>query len=125
MPVDWRRYPKEWSAFSAQIRFGRAKGRCECNGQCGIHQGHPILRRCTERHHEKARYAAGKVRLTLAHLCNCEPICMNPEHVIAACQRCHLRIDRFKHARNRLVTQRGQPHTYNRHLTAPLPTSLP
>jgi hypothetical protein len=38
---------------------------------------------------------------------------LNPEHVIAACQRCHLRIDRFLHAAHRLARQlaRQQPTT--------------
>lgn len=125
MPVDWRLYPANWHAFSAQIRFGRARGRCECTGQCGLHQGRPILRRCTERHGEKARYAKGIIRLTVAHLCQCDPLCLNPGHVIAACQRCHLRIDRFRHARNRLTTQKAPPRPYDRHLTHPLTSPLP
>ena len=108
MPIDWRLYPLGWKDFSAEIRFQRARGRCECSGQCGLHQGHPIKRRCVELHGKKASYAKGKVTLTVAHLCECDPICTNPNHVLAACQRCHLRIDRYRHARHRIVTQRAQ-----------------
>ena len=104
MPVDPTKYPPGWRDFSASIRFDRAKGRCECVGQCGLHQPNPTTRRCVELHHAKALWARGVVRLTVAHLCDCDPICMNPSHVIAACQRCHLRIDRQKHTATRRAT---------------------
>lgn len=106
MPVDWTRYPPNWPGFSAQIRFARARGRCECTGQCGMHRPNPAPRRCVELHHTPARWFRGTVRLTVAHLCHCDPPCANPAHVIAACQRCHLRIDRFRHAQARLHNAR-------------------
>lgn len=108
MPTDPRMYPLGWKDFSAEIRFQRARGRCECSGQCGLHSGYPTRRRCVELHGKKASYAKGTVRLTVAHLCSCHPICLNPNHVIAACQRCHLRIDRFRHAKNRIATQKAR-----------------
>jgi hypothetical protein len=61
-----------------------------------------------------AHYARGKVILTVAHLCACDPICLNPAHVIAACQRCHLRIDRFKHAAHRLANQETRQEAQER-----------
>jgi len=102
VPCDITRYGPDWPAFSLEIRFVRAQQVCECSGQCGIHHG----RRCTEHHHTKARWAKGTVRLTVAHLCECSPPCTDPNHVIAACQRCHLRIDRFRHAQARLERAR-------------------
>lgn len=111
MPFDRKKYPPHWDAFSAEIRFVRAGGRCECMGECGLHgpslfnDGKP--RRCTELHGEKAKWAKGKVMLTVAHLnylggpCRCEPRCAIPEHVSAMCQRCHLRIDIDRHVLNR------------------------
>lgn len=102
MPCDMLRYPKDWTSFSKAIRFIRANFQCECSGLCGIHHG----RRCSERHHTKALWAKGQVRLTVAHLCNCDPPCADPNHVIAACQRCHLRIDRYKHAKSSQATRR-------------------
>jgi hypothetical protein len=101
MPIDYRRYPPNWLEFSNHIRFARARGQCECTGHCGLHGGRPNGKRCTERHHEPARWAKGTVRLTVAHLCDCDPPCQIPSHVLAMCQRCHLRVDRFKHARAR------------------------
>jgi len=63
LPSNRHRYPPTWNENSRRIRFQRAEGRCECTGQCGLHQG----RRCTERHGEPAVYARGKVVLTVAH----------------------------------------------------------
>lgn len=108
MPCDLTVYGPEWRAFSAHIRFVRAALRCECTGQCGRHRG----RQCQERHHQKALWARGTVRLQVAHLCGCDPPCMNPDHVIASCGRCHLRIDRWKHTTARLAgptSQRWHP----------------
>jgi hypothetical protein len=93
MPFDKSRYPRNWDTFTHSIKQGRAKGRCECTGQCRLHQPNPRPRRCIELHQARARYFRGKVILTTAHLCACEPPCADPAHVIAACQRCHLRID--------------------------------
>ena len=101
MPMPPEHYPPGWDDFSRWIRFTRAQGRCECTGQCDLHQHPTRTRRCIERNHFAAHYAHGKVVLTVAHLCDCDPICLNPAHVIAACQRCHLRIDRYMHAAHR------------------------
>jgi len=116
MPIDYRLYPKGWRTFSSQIRFARAASQCECRGQCGLHGGPHGNRRCMERHHEPALWAKGTIRLTVAHLCSCNPPCDIPSHVLACCQRCHLRIDRFRHAKTRLTRLRArraiQPPNY-------------
>lgn len=88
------RYPPEWDAVARQIRESRAAGRCECRGECGLHRrtgGRP--RRCVERDRQPARWACGVVMLTTAHLCECVPLCADPAHVRAMCNRCHLRVD--------------------------------
>ena len=38
-PDNRARYPKEWPAISKRIRFERAGGRCECEGECGHDHG--------------------------------------------------------------------------------------
>ena len=111
MPVNWALYPHGWQGFAATIKHQRAAGRCECTGECGLHQPNPTPRRCTELHGTPARWFRGRVTLTVAHLCNCDPLCMNPHHVKAMCQRCHLRVDRYKHARARLATQKTRHWT--------------
>lgn len=115
MPTDMTRYGERWTEFSDAIRYVRALQRCECQGQCGLHHG----RRCHERHHTPALWAKGTVRLTVAHLCTCNPPCQNPNHVIAACQRCHLRIDRWKHAKSRLAATRTNRQDHTRVIALP------
>ena len=107
MPCDLTQYGKDWAHFSRFIRYVRAHGQCECTGQCGLHRSDRERHRCRERHHQKAIWAKGTIRLTVAHLCRCKPPCQNPNHVIAACQRCHLRIDRWRHAKSRQEGRHG------------------
>lgn len=84
-------YPADWTAISRAIRE-RSGGRCECEGECGLHRTHPGPRRCIEVNGESAVYAKGRVILTVAHL-NHTPSDCRPENLKAMCQRCHLRYD--------------------------------
>ena len=105
-------YPPEWKAVSQAIRYQRAEGRCECEGECGLHRTNPGPRRCVERDGAPALWAKGKVVLTVAHLngkggpCRCEPLCADPAHLKAMCNRCHLRYDVPLHVRNGRETRR-------------------
>lgn len=97
MPIDYKRYPKNWHEFSRFIRFERADNRCEkCFAE--NYQPHPIT--------------GSKVILTIAHLdaigdiCTCEQNeghqkCAITAHVAALCQRCHLIYDIERHKFNR------------------------
>src|SRR5512142_3562310 len=99
-------YPPNWEEISRRIRYERAQGQCECLGECGLHHDH----RCDERDGEPAKWARGKVMLTVAHLdhadgpCRCKEQtgqkCSEPDHLKAMCQRCHLRLDHPHHMRN-------------------------
>lgn len=80
-------YPENWEEISLKIRK-RSKGQCECEGFCGLHRG----RRCEEKNGEKAKWAAGKVMLTVAHMTH-NPRDCRPKYLKAMCQRCHLRYD--------------------------------
>lgn len=102
------RYPADWKAVSAAIRE-RAGGRCECDGECGLHHE----RRCVEANGQAARFARGRVVLTVAHL-NHVPEDCRPENLRAMCQRCHLRYDvelhvRVARANRRSRRERGTP----------------
>jgi hypothetical protein len=103
--MDRSLYPANWEAFSLDIRVRRAMHRCECTGECGQHRG----QRCTEINKQKARWHVGRVILTVAHLCNCYPICATADHVKAMCQKCHLRTDLDRHRASRLRTIRKAP----------------
>jgi hypothetical protein len=101
------RYPEGWKQFSLNIRQNRALERCECAGECGLHRD----RRCVEQDREQALWAQGRVILTVAHLCDCEPLCAQGDHVKAMCQRCHNRLDvplRTRHRRERREREVGQ-----------------
>jgi len=100
MPMKRHLYPVNWKEISLRIR-ARAKGRCECDGLCGLHHG----RRCIEIHGRKAVWAKGKVILTVAHLRPPESDCRD-ENLRALCQRCHLRYDTPQHVKNAAETRR-------------------
>jgi hypothetical protein len=106
MPFRRQRYPSQWAEVSRFIRYERAQHRCECTGRtearilCGLHCTHPGPRRCVEVNHTPAVWANGMVVLTVAHLCDCEPLCADPQHLLAMCNRCHLRTDRDLHRRH-------------------------
>ena len=76
-------YPANWRDVSRFIRLDRAQGQCECTGECGLHRTHPGPRRCIERDRQPAVWAKGRVILTTAHLCQCEPLCAEPAHLLA------------------------------------------
>lgn len=81
-------YPADWEQTSLAIRE-RAGGRCECTGECGLHRN----RRCVELHGHPAKWARGKVCLTVAHL-NHDKQDSRPDNLKGMCNRCHLRLDR-------------------------------
>ncbi|SRR6266478_3298709 len=105
MGMDRKRYPANWKEIVAGI-FHRSGGRCECDGECGLHHD----RRCVERHKTKAKWAKGMVVLTTAHLgvlkadgSKGDPhdkMDCRPENLKSMCNRCHLRYDRYEHMKN-------------------------
>lgn len=100
-------YPPGWKAFSRMIRYDRAEGQCECHGLCGLHRRHGD-RRCMEVDRQPAQWAKGIVILTVAHICTCDPPCIRADHVLACCNRCHLRIDIPLHARHAAEGRRAR-----------------
>jgi hypothetical protein len=106
-----RTYPAHWKTLSRKIRYERAKGRCECEGECGLHRTHPGPRRCEEMDQQAAKWAKGTVVLTVAHLCR-DSTCDDETHLKAMCNRCHLRYDVKQHVTNAYQTRRaGAAHS--------------
>jgi cytosine/adenosine deaminase-related metal-dependent hydrolase len=104
MPIkDKSLYPKDWKTISVRIRT-RAEWQCECLGECGLHRTTPGPRRCTEIDGKAAKWAKGKVILTVAHL-NHSPSDCRDENLKAMCQRCHLRYDLPLHMKNAKITR--------------------
>ena len=106
MPVDWTKYPKNWKEISMKIRK-RSGGQCECAGECGLHNGMDFFyeqRRCIEINGTKAKFAKGKIVLTVAHL-NHDTKDNRSRNLKAMCQRCHLRYDSELHKLNSKKTR--------------------
>jgi hypothetical protein len=103
-PENRNRYPADWPAISEFIRFTRAGGRCECEGECG--RGTHGETRCPNRHGRPAYGTGSKVVLTCAHL-NHTPEDCRPENLKAMCNGCHLHYDREHHALTAAATRRA------------------
>lgn len=106
MPWNPKDYPDTWKTFSRYMRVVVAENRCQCTGECGLHCTHPGPRRCVEMNHTPAQWAKGRVVLTVAHLCTCQPKCAIEAHCKAMCNKCHMRVDRFLHAKHAAETRR-------------------
>lgn len=87
-PENRARYPKDWKAISARIRFDRAESRCECTGHCGQDHGE----RCDAIHGEPHPETGSVVVLTVMHLDH-QPENNEESNLLAGCQRCHNRYD--------------------------------
>lgn len=85
MPIDRKRYPKDWKQTSRRIRFERANGKCEV---CGALHGEP---------HPKT---GNVVCLQTAHL-NRDPEHTTDEWLMAMCAKCHFAYDRYDNYRKR------------------------
>jgi len=111
MPFDRSRYPEGWEITSWKIRFERGQGRCECTGECGLHQ-----ERCNAEQGKAHPLTGSIVWLTCAHLGTPLPaqaglpdgtpgdkhnkMDVRPENLKGMCQRCHLAFDLNDHIRN-------------------------
>ena len=112
IPKDVRRkhYGPKWEKLSAFLRE-QAGQRCECRGECGTdhggrcqaEQGKPLEppAPAVDLWGEELEVEPGKPQqLTVAHL-NQIAGDDRPENLRVMCAGCHLRYDRFQHARNR------------------------
>jgi hypothetical protein len=108
MPMRRKNYPVNWDAISHRIRFERARGRCECEGECGEDHHHTTYRshgheeprevdekRCLATHGKRHPVTLSIVVLTVAHR---DHDAASGDHsdrnLVAMCQRCHLAYDR-------------------------------
>jgi len=89
MPMDIRKYPSDWKAISLRIRE-RDGNRCKF---CGAENGKPNPK------------TGSKVVLTVAHLHNPDPMCVDDDNLAALCQSCHLTLDGKLHAQHAKQTR--------------------
>jgi len=140
-PEQRKRYPETWKEISKRIRFGRARGRCECRGQCELGHDNDVHGqdggRCGVLHattirREKANGALWQfaeyvprnskydrdfgnpatVTLSLAHV-DRTPENGDDQNLLAMCNRCHIRFDRFQHAATAKKTRAAKRETFD------------
>ena len=112
-PENRKRYPSDWKDISYRIRFDRAGGRCECEGECGhdhyfepfdADEGH-VVSRCSAKHDDPHPITGSSVVLTTAHLDHTPEHC-GDDNLKAMCQRCHLAYDAEHHAQSAYYARR-------------------
>ena len=106
MPIrleNKHRYPDDWPEISRRICFGRALGRCECQGECGYDHFYKHGHRCRAVHGLPHPITGSEVVLTAAHLDHIPEHC-GDDNLKAMCQRCHLSYDRHAHALQRWLS---------------------
>jgi hypothetical protein len=109
MPIrpEYRRFyeGEPWQA-TRRLVLRRAGDACECQGECGKHEGY----RCARANYSDYRNARGvivRVVLTIGHLDH-DPTHHDPERLRAFCQECHLGYDHRHHVRNMMATRRAK-----------------
>ncbi|MGH6655010.1 MAG: hypothetical protein ACRDVE_07360 [Actinocrinis sp.] len=112
-PENKRRYPRDWPAISSRIRYDRAAGRCECQGECRRtikgHRAH--TGRCPARDGHPHPDTGSRVGLTVAHLDHTPENCAET-NLKAMCQACHLAYDTDHHAETARATRTAQRATW-------------
>lgn len=119
--MDRTKYPTDWDAIADGIR-ARARGRCECHGECGnLHETEPgtgddtpwsdepaaeLFTRCASLAGRDNPVTRRTVILTVAHL-NHTPMDCRDENLRAMCQRCHLSYDRERHIAKQRANRRA------------------
>lgn len=92
MPMDKKRYPKEWKEISLKIKE-KASWKCQqCGKQCR-RPGEP--------------FDTHKNTLTVAHLNHIPEDCRE-ENLKALCAPCHLKYDAKHHAETRKLKREGR-----------------
>jgi 5-methylcytosine-specific restriction endonuclease McrA len=84
MPVDWKNYPPDWREISNR-RKAAVEWKCEL---------------CHAEHGKPHWLTKSMVVLTVHHI-DGDTKNNEDDNLLVCCQRCHLRLDRAKHSRNR------------------------
>jgi 5-methylcytosine-specific restriction endonuclease McrA len=90
MPIDYKKYPKNWKQIREKI-MARAENRCEL---------------CNAKNYELHWKTGSKVVLTIHHI-NFNPQDNRTNNLLALCQRCHIKLDAGEKARRRQEKKNG------------------
>lgn len=106
MPIDYKKYPKNWKWISEQVRKD-AGNKCEL---CFAPNGEVVVRPVNMKGFTRPWYfhptfLSGKSKpvkiiLTVHHI-DFDKKNNERQNLIALCQRCHLRLDLGRHMKNR------------------------
>jgi hypothetical protein len=107
MPMNKKNYPPDWPKISKAARE-RAGNRCE---QCYAPNGVRVVRTKDGLHPwelptEGDTRKTIKIVLTVHHI-NGHKMDSHDHNLLAACQKCHLRLDMAKHVANRRARRGG------------------
>jgi 5-methylcytosine-specific restriction endonuclease McrA len=102
MPIDKSKYPANWKQISKQT-IENAHNKCElCYAPNGVKVIRLKILEATFPWYETVRTKDfTKIVLTVHHI-DCDPQNNHPYNLIALCQKCHLRLDKYKHFKNRI-----------------------
>lgn len=101
-PEDRHRYPKDWHKIAKMVKE-RAGWKCECRGECGLHEEHGC-----QAYHGQPRHGKRSVVLTVAHLDH-TPENSTDDNLKAMCEGCHNRYDMpTRIARRKVRTMRQE-----------------
>lgn len=90
MPVDWSKYPENWSEIATEVK-DTAGWKCQV---CGVQCRKP-----------GDVFLTHRLTLTVAHINHVESDC-RPENLVAACAPCHLKYDAERKRWQKLARQR-------------------
>lgn len=106
MPINLKKYPKNWKWLSKQI-IQREGNKCGlCFAPNGVRITRDRLGRWWENPYEYIKGKIVKIVLTTHHI-NFDVTDNHPLNLIALCQRCHLRLD----IREKLRKRHKEKHT--------------
>lgn len=120
MPMDRKKYPKNWREISNYIRFERAKGKCEKCGapHNGWRDGDQWFEPDFAESFPHMTEDMTRIILTTAHLGIAKPdgtpgnradtMDCREENLKALCQRCHLAFDRSDNINRRRANRRAR-----------------
>jgi hypothetical protein len=112
MPIDYRKYPKNWKTEIRPAILDRAKHCCEFCGVPNYSVGYRDKGGVFVKAGRSDKYKVFKIVLTVAHL-NHDITDNRHENLRALCQRCHLHYDKEHHKQSRIKNKQSEVRNGN------------
>lgn len=111
MPIDYRKYPKNWKAIALAVKEA-AGWQCQKCGKPCRKAGesledfqYRLYKTISERLAAECLLKPQRFTLTVAHWPDPDPMNVSPENLHAWCSVCHLKADAAMHGRNAAATR--------------------